>query len=92
MIVVYEPFCKGWNHVPINSDLILIISERFPNDEIFFYGEQDHLKHVRDRINNPSLLINYCNIDIVNISQGRINSVINERKNCSGQAKKAMSG
>ena len=81
MIIVYEPFCVGWNHVPVNSDFLLIISERFPNDEIVFIGEKEHIQHVKEKNDIQSDLINYKNIDVIEPSMGKIKSILNERKN-----------
>ena len=81
MIVVYEPFCKGLNHVPINSDFLIIISERFSNEEIIFIADNNHIENVKEKLGKKSHLINYQCIDIFDPSQGKIKSILNERKN-----------
>jgi len=53
MIVVCEPICWGWEHVPINVGLLEIVGRAFPSREILFYGEESHLANVKSQLSGP---------------------------------------
>ena len=88
MIVVYEPFCIGLNHVPINSDFLIIIAEHFSDDEIVFIADNNHIKNVKEKMGDKSHLITCHSIEIIDPSKGKIKSILNERKNMIQIAKK----
>lgn len=50
MIVLCEPVCWGWEHVPINSALVEIVCRAFPSTEIVFYGEASHIAHLQSEL------------------------------------------
>ena len=50
MYLVCEPIAWGLEHVPFNAALLRTIRLAFPNDTIYFYGEESHLEHVREYI------------------------------------------
>jgi glycosyltransferase involved in cell wall biosynthesis len=53
MIVVCEPICWGWEHVPINVGLLEIVGRAFPSREIVFYAEESHLANVKSQVRGP---------------------------------------
>lgn len=80
MIVVYEPFCVGLNHVPINSDFLLIISKEFPKESIVFLADKNHINNVQQKICISTNII-YQPINIIEPRNGKLKSIFNERKN-----------
>jgi glycosyltransferase involved in cell wall biosynthesis len=50
MIVVCEPICWGWEHVPVNAALLEIVCRAFPSREIAFYAEASHLTKVKSEL------------------------------------------
>lgn len=50
MIVVCEPMCWGWEHVPINVALLEIVCRAFPSREIAFYGEESHIANLKSEL------------------------------------------
>src|ERR1700682_722399 len=50
MIVMCEPLCRGWEHVPINAALLEIARSAFPSGEIAFYGEESHITNLQSEL------------------------------------------
>jgi glycosyltransferase involved in cell wall biosynthesis len=53
MIVVCEPVCWGSEHVPFNAGVLEIIRAGFPDEELFFFGEQTHIEQVQRQLSQP---------------------------------------
>jgi glycosyltransferase involved in cell wall biosynthesis len=54
MIVVCEPICWGWEHVPINAALLEIVSRAFPSREIAFYAEESHITNLKSELSGAT--------------------------------------
>jgi glycosyltransferase involved in cell wall biosynthesis len=54
MIVVCEPLCRGWEHVPINAALLEIVCGAFPSSEIAFYGEESHITSLQTELDGAT--------------------------------------
>jgi hypothetical protein len=46
MIIICEPQCIGFEHVPVNAALIAAVSYALPQEEILFLAEKEHLELV----------------------------------------------
>ncbi|MCR4746435.1 MAG: hypothetical protein K5894_14570 [Lachnospiraceae bacterium] len=79
MIVAYEPFSTNLNHVPVNSEFLNIIADRFPDKKIVFYGEKTHMENVRKNVGADNVV--FKDIKIIEPSQDRVGSVLNEKRN-----------
>lgn len=64
MIVLCEPQCVGFEHREVNSALIAVISEAFPEEELLFLAEERHLEQVRDQLEQHSIAINFRAISV----------------------------
>ena len=47
MIVVIEPQCVGFEHANFNASFLYCVFIAFPDDEILFLGERDHIKWIQ---------------------------------------------
>ncbi len=79
MILVYEPFSTGLQHVPVNCEFINIISKRFSDRNIVFYGEKKHIKNVRENVKADN--ISFREISVIEPYQDKVGAVLNEKKN-----------
>ena len=50
MIVVIEPVCHDFEHVPINASILEIISYAYPRESLAFYGECHHVDNLKDSV------------------------------------------
>lgn len=50
MIFVCEPVCWGGEHVPFNAGMLEIVRTGFPEEELFFFGEQTHIEQVKNQL------------------------------------------
>lgn len=87
MIVVYEPFSTGLNHIPVNSEFITIVSKRFSSEEIIFHGEKNHIHKVAEHIKGVQN-VKFEEMTIVEPAQGKIKTLINEEHNIKALSKK----
>ena len=79
MIVAYEPFSVNYNHVPVNSEFLSIIAEKFQDRQVVFYGEERHISNVEKNITVKNVL--FKSVKVVEPTESRIQSVLNEGKN-----------
>ena len=49
-IVLCEPECPGFVHVPFNTSLLHTVLLAYPDDRILFLGEQEHIQWVRNTL------------------------------------------
>ncbi|MBI5055604.1 MAG: glycosyltransferase [Nitrospirae bacterium] len=49
MFIVCDPIAWGMEHVPFNSSLLKTIRLAFPDEAVCFYGEESHLRFVREQ-------------------------------------------
>src|ERR1700739_4701637 len=54
MIIVCDPVCWNGEHVPFNSGMLEIVRTGFPEEELFFFGEQTHIEQVKNQV-DPSI-------------------------------------
>ena len=64
MIVICEPQCKGLEHIMVNSALIIMIKHIFPYEKILFIAEMNHIKNIKEIIDNDVIDIEYKSIII----------------------------
>jgi hypothetical protein len=64
MIVVVEPFCQNFEHTHFNASFLQTVSIAFPEEEIRFYAESEHLSLVEKLVT--------ANGNIKNISFSKI--------------------
>ena len=57
MVVIYEPLCKDFSHEKINSGFILSFRKAFPNEEIYFFADNTHIKAIKNILLNDNLSI-----------------------------------
>ncbi len=86
MILIYEPFSIDYEHVPVNYKFLNIICKRFPQDEIVFFGEKEHLMHIKRK--NIYKNVAYNPIKVVRPHEGKLHSLLNEKRNIKYLAKK----
>ena len=55
MIIVCEPQCAGFEHAEVNAALLAVISHAFPDEEIHFLAEKDHLRNVSKTLLDHSI-------------------------------------
>lgn len=79
MIIAYEPFSTGLNHVPVNSEFLNIICARFFSKKVIFYGDSIHIKNIKKNINANN--IDFNEINIIQSPQSKIKAVLNEMHN-----------
>jgi hypothetical protein len=58
MIVVCEPQCIGFEHVQVNAALIAVVQGAFPDEEILFLAEEEHLNQAKEILKSNSVEIN----------------------------------
>ena len=59
MIIVFEPFCEGFEHSSFNAAFLQTVCLAYPDEEIRFYAEKEHLQLVSKWV---------CENDIKNIT------------------------
>lgn len=79
MIVVYEPFSTNLNHIPVNSEFLNIIGEKFPDKKIAFYGEAKHIENVMANVNHGNIVSQ--DIRIIEPMISKVKALINEWRN-----------
>jgi hypothetical protein len=47
MIVICEPHFRGFGHAQFNAALVCSVAEAFPEEELIFCAEREHLNHVK---------------------------------------------
>jgi hypothetical protein len=80
-MIIFEPQCIGLVHSKVNAAYILLCGDAFPNEEIVFYGETEHISIIRNQLTYYSINIQYVAIDIPRGGQSYINRFILEVKN-----------
>jgi len=43
MIIICEPQCIGFEHAEFNAALLSVIKHAFPDEEIMFVAEKEHI-------------------------------------------------
>ena len=43
MILACEPVCRGFEHAAVNAAMLAVVKEAFPDEELLFTAEQEHL-------------------------------------------------
>jgi hypothetical protein len=46
MILACEPVCRGFEHAAVNAAMLAVLKETFPDEELFFTAEEEHLRLV----------------------------------------------
>jgi len=69
MILVCEPECKGFAHEKINAAYLLSLSIAFPQEEILFVGEMQHIICLKENLKNYKIDIEYLDVGIPDPSQ-----------------------
>jgi hypothetical protein len=82
-MIIFEPQCIGFVHAKVNAAYILLYSKAFPNNEIIFYGEAQHIKLISDELISHAVSIKYIPINIPDIKQSYIDRLICEFRNVS---------
>lgn len=50
MIIIFEPQCYGFQHVPFNSAFIRVIQSVYKGKEVLFMGEEEHISLIKDHL------------------------------------------
>lgn len=66
MIVAYEPTCWGLEHVNFNVSFLATVAAAYPDQEITFFAERDHLAAVREKLNEfrPAAPVHWREMEI----------------------------
>ena len=66
MIVAYEPTCWGLEHVNFNVSFLATVVAAYPDQEITFFAERDHLAAVREKLNEfrPAAPVHWREMEI----------------------------
>jgi hypothetical protein len=59
MIIICEPQCVGFEHVEVNAALIAAIGCAFPQEEILFLAEEEHLERVSAKLEGQRVKIQF---------------------------------
>jgi glycosyltransferase involved in cell wall biosynthesis len=51
MIIICDPICHAGEHVPFNAGILELIRRAFPDEKIFFLGEQLHVSKLKRQVN-----------------------------------------
>ena len=46
MILACEPVCRGFEHAAVNAAMLAVVKEAFPNEELLFTAEAEHIQLV----------------------------------------------
>lgn len=57
MVVIIEPQCRGFAHEQFNAAFLYGYSLAYPEEEIFFFGEKEHISLVKAAIKSSQLSI-----------------------------------
>lgn len=85
MILAYEPFLTGLEHLGFNSMFLEIVSKCFSDDEIVFYAEKGHVAEIT-KLNKYSN-VHFEELDVVP-ADNKIKALVKEFKNEKYLAKK----
>jgi hypothetical protein len=80
-MIIFEPQCKGIAHSKINASYILIYSKAYPSEIIQFFGEIEHISHVKEELLGCSINVKYIPIDVKNTNTNYFIWLISEFKN-----------
>lgn len=75
-IVIYEPQCKGIEHVPFNKCMIKMLKKINPSKKLLIYGDKEHIKLLKMEIEAT-----YEDLDIAGIVDTKKNKIFKEIKN-----------
>ncbi|MDP3034269.1 MAG: hypothetical protein Q8M97_04060 [Methanobacteriaceae archaeon] len=75
MIIICEPQFKGHEHSQFNAALITVVKNAFPNKEILFLAEKEHIFHVQEILKKNSVNIKFKYKTIKVIPQNRVDPV-----------------
>src|SRR6266540_1583330 len=50
MIIICDPVCHAGEHVPFNAGMLEVVRRAFPDERIFFLGEQSHVALLRRQV------------------------------------------
>src|SRR5450756_2378247 len=64
MIIICEPQCVGFEHVEVNTALIAAMRCAFPQEEILFLAEKEHLERVSGMLKDQHVKIQSREIGI----------------------------
>lgn len=62
MIMFCEPQCAGFEHAEVNAALLALVNTAFPDDEILFLAESEHVQHVVKKLTAHSVENVTCNV------------------------------
>ncbi len=54
MIIVCDPICHAGEHIPFNAGMLEVIRRAFPDERIFFLGEQSHVAQLKRQVTLPT--------------------------------------
>lgn len=57
MKIIYEPTSKGLAHLVFNASFLKIIASLYKEDNLYFFGEEEHLEHIKSNIEEVDNLI-----------------------------------
>jgi len=63
-LIVVEPQCRGFEHVPFNSALLSMLCQGYKDCDIYFYADEEHIRYVEKEIFKVNCLTNICYIPI----------------------------
>lgn len=74
MIIICEPQCAGFEHTEVNAALLAVANNAFPDEEILFLAEKEHVQQVMKKLKAHSVENVTC--EVVEIpTPGTINLV-----------------
>jgi hypothetical protein len=64
MIVICEPFFRGFGHAQFNAALVGSIAEAFPEKGLIFCAEREHLKHVKKVVDARVTRVRFIEVEL----------------------------
>ena len=64
MIVICEPQFWGFQHAQVNAALIGTVADAFQEEELIFFAEAEHIRHVKNILDAHSIVVRYCETTI----------------------------
>jgi hypothetical protein len=64
MIVICEPFFRGFGHTEFNAALVDSVSEAFPEEELVFCAGREHVNDVKSTLDARAARVRYIEVEL----------------------------
>ena len=64
MIIICEPHFRGFGHAQFNAALVCSVAEAFPEEELIFCAEREHLNHVKRIVDTHVATVRFVEVEL----------------------------